>query len=39
VASPAKARERLGFRAATAFADGVARFATDQLRDPVSPTL
>jgi dTDP-L-rhamnose 4-epimerase len=34
VADPAKARELLGFRAATSFEDGVAAFATDELRDP-----
>ena len=35
VASPAKARELLGFRARVLFADGVAAFATDRLRDSV----
>jgi dTDP-L-rhamnose 4-epimerase len=34
VADPALARERLGFRAAVGFADGVAAFATDPLREP-----
>jgi dTDP-L-rhamnose 4-epimerase len=38
VADPAFARERLGFRARVAFADGVAAFATDPLRPPVSLT-
>jgi dTDP-L-rhamnose 4-epimerase len=36
VADPSFARERLGFRARVAFADGVAAFATDPLRAPVS---
>ncbi|MBO0850875.1 MAG: NAD-dependent epimerase/dehydratase family protein [Pseudonocardia sp.] len=35
VASPAKAREHMGFRARVRFADGVAAFATDELRDSV----
>ncbi|GEL23467.1 UDP-glucose 4-epimerase [Pseudonocardia sulfidoxydans NBRC 16205] len=35
VADPAFARERLGFRARTSFAEGVAAFATDPLRSPV----
>lgn len=35
VASPAKAREVLGFTARTRFADGVAAFATDELRESV----
>jgi len=35
VASPTRARELLGFRARKRFADGVAAFATDPLRDPV----
>ena len=34
VADPARARELLGFRARTAFADGVTAFATDPLRAP-----
>jgi len=38
VADPAKAREVLGFRAATSFEDGVAAFATDELREPVTAT-
>jgi dTDP-L-rhamnose 4-epimerase len=37
VADPAFARAALGFSAATAFADGVAAFATDPLRAPVTP--
>ncbi|HET9140317.1 NAD-dependent epimerase/dehydratase family protein [Actinophytocola sp.] len=37
VADPARARELLGFRAAVSFADGVAAFATDPLREPVRP--
>jgi dTDP-L-rhamnose 4-epimerase len=32
VADPARARDRIGFTAEVAFADGVARFATDPLR-------
>ncbi|GAA1862974.1 NAD-dependent epimerase/dehydratase family protein [Pseudonocardia ailaonensis] len=36
VADPGLARERLGFRAGVAFADGVAAFATDPLRAPVT---
>ncbi|MGZ6793993.1 MAG: NAD-dependent epimerase/dehydratase family protein [Mycobacteriales bacterium] len=36
VASPARAAEELGFRAATAFADGMKEFATAPLRDPVA---
>ncbi len=36
VADPARARERLGFRAAVRFADGVAAFATDPLREPAA---
>ena len=35
VADPAFARERLGFRARTSFAEGVAAFATDPLRSPI----
>jgi dTDP-L-rhamnose 4-epimerase len=35
VASPDRARELLGFTAATGFAEGVAAFATDELREPV----
>jgi dTDP-L-rhamnose 4-epimerase len=35
-ADPARASELLGFRARTTFADGVAAFATDPLRDAVS---
>jgi dTDP-L-rhamnose 4-epimerase len=34
VADPARARELIGFRAATSFADGVRAFATDPLRAP-----
>ncbi|MFL6140401.1 MAG: NAD-dependent epimerase/dehydratase family protein [Labedaea sp.] len=34
VADPAKARRLLGFRAAVRFADGVAAFANDPLREP-----
>ena len=37
VASPAKARRVLGFSARTSFADGVAAFATDELRDSATP--
>jgi dTDP-L-rhamnose 4-epimerase len=36
VADPALARELLGFRACVGFDDGVARFATDPLRDPAA---
>ncbi|MGI8816735.1 MAG: NAD-dependent epimerase/dehydratase family protein [Pseudonocardia sp.] len=36
VADPARARELLGFRAATSFAAGVAAFATDELREPAA---
>ncbi|MCE0767315.1 NAD-dependent epimerase/dehydratase family protein [Pseudonocardia kujensis] len=36
VADPAFARERLGFRARVAFAEGVAAFATDPLRAPAA---
>jgi dTDP-L-rhamnose 4-epimerase len=36
VADPAKARRLLGFRAAVQFADGVAGFATDPLREPAA---
>jgi dTDP-L-rhamnose 4-epimerase len=36
VASPQRARELLGFHAATPFADGVAAFATDTLREPAA---
>jgi dTDP-L-rhamnose 4-epimerase len=35
-ADPARATELLGFRARTTFADGIAAFATDPLRDAVS---
>jgi dTDP-L-rhamnose 4-epimerase len=38
VASPARAAQRLGFRAAVRFADGVAAFATDPLREPAALT-
>ena len=38
VADPARAGERLGFRAAVSFADGVAAFATDPLREPAGLT-
>jgi dTDP-L-rhamnose 4-epimerase len=34
VADPARARTRLGFTAAVGFAEGVAAFATDPLREP-----
>ncbi|HEX3783135.1 MAG TPA: NAD-dependent epimerase/dehydratase family protein [Pseudonocardiaceae bacterium] len=34
VADPARARELLGFTAQVGFADGIAAFATDPLRDP-----
>jgi dTDP-L-rhamnose 4-epimerase len=33
VASPARAREQLGFRARIRVAEGVAAFATDELRE------
>ncbi|HEV2778753.1 MAG TPA: NAD-dependent epimerase/dehydratase family protein [Actinophytocola sp.] len=36
VADPANARSLLGFRAAVRFADGVAAFATDPLREPAA---
>lgn len=36
VASPARARELLGFTARTSFADGVTAFATDKLREPAA---
>jgi dTDP-L-rhamnose 4-epimerase len=36
VADPARARAVLGFTARVRFADGVAAFATDPLREPVS---
>ncbi|MEJ3651454.1 NAD-dependent epimerase/dehydratase family protein [Actinomycetes bacterium KLBMP 9759] len=36
VADPAKAADLLGFRAATSFAEGVARFAHDPMRAPVA---
>jgi dTDP-L-rhamnose 4-epimerase len=35
-ADPARAAELLGYRARVSFADGVARFATDPLREPVT---
>ncbi len=38
VADPARAAARLGFRAAVRFADGVAAFATDELRAPAAIT-
>ena len=38
VADPARARERLGFRAAVPFASGIAAFATDPLREPAGIT-
>ena len=38
VADPARAREVLGFRARVGFAEGVARFATDPLREPAART-
>ena len=34
-ADPARAAELLGYRARTRFADGIAAFATDPLRDAV----
>ena len=34
-ADPARAADLLGFRARTSFADGIAAFATDPLRDAV----
>jgi dTDP-L-rhamnose 4-epimerase len=37
VASPRLAADLLGFRATVRFAEGVAAFATDPLREPVSP--
>ncbi len=36
VADPARARELLGFRAETSFADGITAFATAELRAPVT---
>jgi dTDP-L-rhamnose 4-epimerase len=39
VADPARAETLLGFRAATTFADGVARFAHDPLRAPARPSV
>jgi dTDP-L-rhamnose 4-epimerase len=36
VASPAKARQLLGFHAQVSFADGVHAFATDELREPAT---
>jgi dTDP-L-rhamnose 4-epimerase len=36
VASPERAQRLLGFRARTSFADGVAAFATDPLREPAA---
>jgi dTDP-L-rhamnose 4-epimerase len=38
VADPARARALIGFRAAVRFADGVAAFATDELREPAAIT-
>jgi dTDP-L-rhamnose 4-epimerase len=38
VADPARARQLLGFQARVGFAEGVARFATDPLRDPAAQT-
>ncbi|HZZ52423.1 MAG TPA: NAD-dependent epimerase/dehydratase family protein [Pseudonocardia sp.] len=38
VADPAKARRLLGFTAEVGFADGVAAFATDELREPAGVT-
>jgi dTDP-L-rhamnose 4-epimerase len=35
-ADPARAAELLGYRARVGFADGIARFATDPLREPVT---
>ncbi len=37
VADPARARELLGFTAEVGFAEGIADFATAELREPVSP--
>ena len=39
VADPARARERLGFRSAVGFAEGVAAFATDPLREPTEAVI
>ena len=36
VADPARAAQRLGFRAAVRFGDGITAFATDPLRDPAA---
>jgi dTDP-L-rhamnose 4-epimerase len=36
VADPARARTRLGFTACVGFAEGVAAFATEPLREPVT---
>ncbi|TDQ04340.1 NAD-dependent epimerase/dehydratase family protein [Labedaea rhizosphaerae] len=36
VADPARATRLLGFRATTSFADGIAAFATDPLREPAA---
>jgi dTDP-L-rhamnose 4-epimerase len=38
VADPALARRLIGFRAAVSFADGIAAFATDPLREPAGLT-
>ncbi|MDT7711721.1 MAG: dTDP-L-rhamnose 4-epimerase, partial [Pseudonocardiales bacterium] len=35
-ADPARATELLGYRARVGFAEGIARFATDPLREPVT---
>jgi dTDP-L-rhamnose 4-epimerase len=35
-ADPTRAAERLGYRARVSFAEGVTRFATDPLREPVT---
>lgn len=35
-ADPARAAELLGYRARVGFAEGVTRFATDPLREPIT---
>jgi dTDP-L-rhamnose 4-epimerase len=37
-ADPARAAELLGYRARVSFAEGIAAFATDPLREPVTTT-